>query len=188
MARHAGRTSRWTDRVEDVAAWMLLVAGLLLVLFGWLIGVGVYDRLIQQGRAEALDRTPTSATLPIDAPTVASVYATGPAAVGANAVWHDRFGVAHTGIVTAPQGLEAGGTVAIWIDRSGSAVPEPTSSGDAFAAAAISAVVVIVGGASVLAGLWALVRRVLLAYNCAAWEQEWRAVAPIWSRGEGKRG
>jgi hypothetical protein len=33
-----------------------------------------------------------------------------------------------------------------------------------------------------------VLRRVMLAYNCAAWEQEWRAVAPIWTRGEGKRG
>lgn len=187
MARHAGRTRRWTDRVEDIAAWVLLAAGLLIVLFGWMLGVSIHDRLIQQGQAEALDRTPATATLLDSAPTVASVYATG-SAVGANAAWQDRAGVAHTGIVTAPQGLDAGSTVAIWIDRSGATVSAPTSSSDALAAAVITAVIVIIAGASVLAGLWEVLRRVVLAYNCAAWEQEWREVAPIWSRGEGKRG
>jgi hypothetical protein len=39
-----------------------------------------------------------------------------------------------------------------------------------------------------LAVLWAVLRHVLMAYNCAAWEQEWKAVAPLWSRDGGKRG
>ena len=37
----------------------------------------------------------------------------------------------------------------------------------------------------VLAVLWAVLGRVLMASNSAAWEQEWRQVAPLWSRGEG---
>jgi hypothetical protein len=40
----------------------------------------------------------------------------------------------------------------------------------------------------VLAVVWAILGRVLMAYNSAAWEQEWRQVAPLWSRGEGRRG
>jgi len=170
-----------------MAAWLLLAAGLLVVLFGWMLGVSIHDRLMKQAQAEGLDRTPATATLLNDAPTVSSVYAAG-SAVGANAAWQDRAGVAHTGIVTAPQGLGAGSTIAIWIDRSGATVSAPTSSGDALTVAAIAVGIVIVGGLSILAGLWEVVRRVVLAYNCAAWEQEWREVAPIWSRGEGKRG
>jgi hypothetical protein len=187
MARHACRTGRWTDRVEDVAAWVLLAAGLLVVLFGCAFGVRTHDRLIQQGQSEALDRTPATATLLSDAPIVSSLYATG-SAVGANATWQDRSGAAHTGIVTAPQGLDAGSTLTIWIDRTGAEVTAPTSSGDALTVAAIAVGIVIVGGVSILAGLWEVLRRVVLAYNCGAWEQEWREVAPIWSRGEGKRG
>ena len=63
MALRAGRAGRWTDRVEDVAAWALLAAGLLLVLFGGVFGIGVYDRMVHQGHAESVDRTPASATL-----------------------------------------------------------------------------------------------------------------------------
>jgi len=38
-------------------------------------------------------------------------------------------------------------------------------------------------GAGLLFGLWALVRRATMAANCARWEDEWREVAPNWTRG-----
>jgi hypothetical protein len=130
MALRAGRSGRWTDRVEDVAAWVLLAAGLLVVLVGGVLGIGVYDRMVHQGHAEAVDRTSASATLLDSAPTIGSAYATG-SSVGVHATWKDRLGMTHTGLVTAPQGLDAGSTVPIWIDRSGAAVPEPMSARDA---------------------------------------------------------
>jgi len=122
-----------------------------------------------------------------DAPTIASAYATG-APVGVNATWSDRWGTPRTGIVTAPQGLAAGSAVRIWIDASGASVARPTSAQDALAVAAFAAVAVIGACLGALACLWETVRRVTLAYNCAAWEREWREVAAVWSRGEGKRG
>lgn len=185
MAVRVGRSGRWTDRIEDLVAWVLLAVGLLAVLFGCVLGIGIHDRLIQQSRIEALDRTPTSATLLERAPTIASPYAT-EAPVGVHATWQDRSGTTHTGLVTAPQGLDADDTLPIWIDGSGAAVPAPTSSGDAIAVAAMVVGIVILGSATVLAALWAILRRILLAYNCAAWEREWREVAPMWSRGEGR--
>lgn len=187
MALRAGRAGRWTDRVEDVAAWMLLAAGLLFVLFGGVFGSGVYDRMVHQGHAEAVDRTPASATLLDSAPTIAYAEATGPP-LDVQATWKDRWGATRTGLVPAPQGLDAGSTVPIWIDRSGAAVPEPMSARDALVTAGITAGLVIVAGAAVLAVVWAVLGRVLMAYNCAGWEQEWRQVAPQWSRGEGTRG
>ena len=77
MALRAGRSGCWTDRVEDVAAWVLLAAGLLVVLVGGVLGIGVYDRMVHQGHAEAVDRTSASATLLDGAPTIGSDYATG---------------------------------------------------------------------------------------------------------------
>jgi hypothetical protein len=62
------------------------------------------------------------------------------------------------------------------------------SARDALGMAGITAGLVIVAGVMVLAVLWAILGRVLMAYNSAAWEQEWRQVAPLWSRGEGRRG
>ena len=187
MALRVGRAGRWTDRVEDMAAWVILAAGLLLVLFGWVLGVETYHRIVQQGQTEALERTPTSAVLLESAPTVPSAYSTA-APVAVYARWQDRSGMPHMGLVTAPQWLTEGSTVPIWIDRSGASVPKPATSGDALGMAGIVAGMVIFWGVTALAVLWAALQRGLMAYNCAAWEQEWREVAALWSRGEGKRG
>ncbi len=186
MARRTTQIRRRTDRVEDWTAWVLLAAGLLVIIFGCAFGIRVDDQLTARSRAEALDRTPASATLLKAAPTIASAYATG-SPVGVTATWEDRFGVSHTGIVDAPQGLDAGSSVPIWVDRSGAEVSAPTTAGDAFVVSAIAAGLLIAACLGVLALLWEVVRRVILAVNCAAWEREWRTVAPIW-RGEGKRG
>src|SRR4249920_2277199 len=115
MARRATRIRRRTDRIEDWTAWVLLTAGLLVILFACAFGIRLDDQLTARGRAEALDRTPTTAVLLEPAPTIASAYGTG-APVGATATWEDRFGVGHTGIVSAPQGLEVGAKVPIWVD------------------------------------------------------------------------
>ena len=187
MALRRGRPVRWTNRVEDLASWVLLAAGLLLVLFACTTGIGIHDRLVQQGRADALDRTPTSATLLERAPTFVSPYSDG-TPVAVNATWDDRWGVERTGLVSAPEGSAKGSTLQIWIDQSGAPVLKPITSGDALALAGIITGLVIVAGVVVLALLWVALHRGLMAYNYAAWEQEWRAVAPLWSPGGGKRG
>jgi len=187
MASRARRPGRWTDRVEDATAWILLTAGLLMVLLAGVYGTAVHDRLTDQARAEALDRKPTVATLLNAAPTIGS-DSTLSMPVEVAATWPDRAGVPHTGTVPAPQGLAADTTVQIWIDRSGAPVPEPTSDGDALDLAIITAAITVLAGAIVLTALWCVVRRITLSYNCAAWEREWREVAAIWSRGEGTRG
>jgi hypothetical protein len=187
MALRKGRPARWTDRVEDMAAWLLLAAGLLVILFACTSGIGVHDRMVQQGRAEALDRTATSATLLERSPLIASPYNNG-APIPVLATWEDRSGMERTGLVTAPQGLAKGSVLPIWIDRSGASVPEPTTSGDALALAGMIIGLIISGGLAALAVLWAVLRHVLMSYNCAAWEREWRDVAPLWSRDGGKRG
>ena len=186
MALRMGWPGRWTDRVEDMAAWVLLTAALLLVLFACILGIGIHDRLLQRGQADALDRVPASATLLESAPTLASAYSTG-APVKVAATWEDRWGAEHTGSVTAPPGLDKGSSVPIWVDRSGAAVPKPMTRGDALGVAGITAGLVIAAGVMTLAVLWAVLRRWLMAYSCAAWEQEWREVAPLWSSDGGKR-
>ena len=59
MALRRGRPDRWTDRVEDLASWVLLAAGLLLVLFACTTGIEIAG---EQGRAwRPSYRIPTSA-------------------------------------------------------------------------------------------------------------------------------
>jgi hypothetical protein len=187
MVLRANRLRRVSDRVEDWAAWVLLAGGLLVILLSCVIGVRVHDQLIEQGRGEALDRTPGIARLLATAPTLTSEYgSSSPVTVAAS--WRDRSGVEHAGSVSVPQGLQAGSTVLIWTDRSGSAVPPPTSPNDALLSGVVAAGLVIGAAANVLACIWALVRHATLVYNCGCWEREWRAVEPVWTRGEGSRG
>ena len=187
MARRVNRSRRVSDRVEDWAAWVLLAGGMLVILLSGVIGVRVHDQLVEQGQREVLDRTPGVARLLAASPTLPSEYdPTSPVVVAAS--WRDRSGVEHAGSVSVPQGLQAGSTVPIWTDRSGSAVPPPTSTDDALLSGVIAAGLVLGAAASVLACAWALVRHATLVYNCACWEREWRAVEPVWTRGEGSRG
>jgi hypothetical protein len=160
---------------------------MLVILFSCVIGVRVHDQLVEQGRREALECTPGVARLLAASPTLRSEDATSSPVVVA-ASWRDRAGVEHAGSVSVPQGLQAGSTVPIWIDRSGSAVPPPTSRDDALLCGVVAAGLVLGAAASVLACVWALVRQATLAYNCGCWEREWRAVEPVWTRGEGTRG
>ena len=92
MALRMGRLTRWTDRVEDVAAWVLLAAGLLLVPLACTLGIGVHAQMVRQGQTEALDRTATSATLLERAPLIASPYNAG-APVDVPVTWVDRWGM-----------------------------------------------------------------------------------------------
>jgi hypothetical protein len=187
MVLRAHRLRRVSDRVEDWAAWILLAGGMLVILLSGVIGVRVHDQLVEQGRREALDRTPGIARLLATAPTLPSEYgSSSPVTVAAS--WRDRSGVEHAGSVGVPQGMQADSTVAIWTDRSGSPVSPPTSPNDALLGGVVAAGLILGAAASVLACVWALVRQATLVYNCACWEREWRAVEPVWTRGEGSRG
>jgi hypothetical protein len=170
-----GWTGRWTDRFEDATAWVLLAAALLVVLFG----IGVHDRLVDQARSRRVG--PHDGDRHLAERFTDSRVRLNPqhAAVDGS----DLEGP----IRRSPHGLDAGRTVQIWIDRAGARVPEPISDSDALAMATVTAAVTFLAGASVLGALWGAVRRITLSYNCAAWEREWREVAVIWSRGEGRR-
>jgi hypothetical protein len=187
MAVRTPRLRRTTDRVEDLTAWLLLATGMVLTLISCAFGVRLHDQLVEQGRAEASERTPGVAQLIDAAPRVPSGYAAGSPVMVA-ATWRDQSGVPHTGLVSVSQGLEAGSIVPIWTDRSGSAQPAPTSTDDALLSGIVAASAILAAGATLLVCVWALVRRVTLARNCARWEREWRAVEPVWIQGEDRRG
>ena len=62
-----GQTGRWTDRVEDATAWILLAAGLLVVLLGGAFGIGVHDRLADLGVTKSHSRPRCSNDNPVGA-------------------------------------------------------------------------------------------------------------------------
>jgi hypothetical protein len=184
MAMRTQPVRRRTDRIEDVAVWILIAAGLLVVLLSCGIGFRVHDDLLERGRMESAARTPTVARLLADSSVINSANAAS-SSVMVPATWQDPSGAPRTGFIEAPRGLHAGGSVAIWIDASGAKVPAPTSAEDAVVIGLVAGGMALGVGIGLLVGLWALIRRATLAANCARWEAEWREVAPRWIRGEG---
>ena len=90
MAVRTPRLRRTTDRVEDLTAWLLLATGMVLTLISCAFGVRLHDQLIEQGRAEASERTPGVAQLIDAAPRVPSGYAAGSPVMVA-ATWRDQL-------------------------------------------------------------------------------------------------
>ena len=181
MALRITSARRTTDRLEDVAAWVLIAAGLLVVLFSYGVGAQLYNQGLERAQVESVQRTPTVARLLADAPLNGSVVSRSSIVV-APATWQDRFGAAHDGLVLVPRGLRAGAEVAIWTDVSGANVPAPMTNQDALLVGLGGGGMALAGGIGLLFGLWALVRRATMVANCARWEDEWREVAPNWTR------
>jgi hypothetical protein len=182
MAPHIKSARRTTDRVEDMAAWVLIAAGLLVVLFSYVIGAQVYNQSLGRVQLERAERVPTSAQLLSDADVTSSVSSR-TSTVMAPAIWQDRFGSTHNGLVMVTRGLRAGGKVDIWTDAAGAKVPAPMTEQDALLCVLIGVGVALAGGIGLLLGLWAVVRRATMASNCARWEDGWREVAPKWTHG-----
>ena len=118
MALRTKSARRMTDRVEDMAAWVLMAAGLLVVLFSYGVGAQSYNQGLEQVQMQSAERAPAEATLLSDAQLNNSMSSSS-STVMAAATWQDRVGAAHDGFVMVPRGLRAGGTVAIWTDVSG---------------------------------------------------------------------
>jgi len=184
MALRITSARRTTDRMEDVAAWVLIAAGLLVVLFSYGVGAQLYNQGLERAQVESAERAPTVARLLSDAPLNGSVSSRSSIVV-VPATWQAR-GAAHDGLVMAPRGLRAGAEVAIWTDVSGANVPAPMTNQDALLVGLGGGGTALAGGIGLLLGLWALVRRVTMVANCARWEDEWREVAPNWTRGGGE--
>jgi uncharacterized protein (DUF2164 family) len=182
MAPRTNSARRTTDRMEDMAAWVLIAAGLLVLLLSYGVGAQFYNQGLERVQVESAERAPAEARLLSDAQLNSSVSSRS-STVMAPATWQDRVGAAHDGFVMVPRGLRAGGKVAIWTDVSGANVPAPMTSRDALLIGFIGGGVALAGGIGLLFGLWVVVRRVTMAANCARWEDEWREVAPNWTHG-----
>lgn len=100
----------------------------------------------------------------------------------APARWTDPQGVRHTGLVMARYGTRAGSTVRVWIDAAGRPTGAPMDqaqvAGQAILAAAIAALV----AGLILLGAGTLAHYLLGRRRLAAWDAEWRATGPQWSR------
>jgi len=101
----------------------------------------------------------------------------------ARARWAAAGGGARTGTVSAPPGARAGSTVPVWVDGSGQLTKAPPlrlSQVNEQAVLAAAAAVVALGYLLPCAGL--LARGLLARRRLAAWDADWRATEPRWTR------
>ncbi|MGD9527137.1 Rv1733c family protein [Pseudonocardia sp.] len=169
---------RLPDRIEDAAAWLLATLALLATLGAALVGQAVYAAAA--GEQARTDRVQVTATVLEDAPPVLTPGPAAPA-MSVRAAWTAPDGP-HTGQIVVAGQLPAGSVYPIWVDLSGRPVPAPPSTVDAVVSGVALAMSVLVGAFSMLAGLWWAVRAWTRRLASAAWEREWAAVEPRWSR------
>jgi len=169
---------RRTDRLEDVAAWLLVAAGLLVLLAAVAVTGTVLDHGSARAAAESAERTRTGAVLLEPAPATPS----GTAVTTVPARWTASDGRTGEARVAVRSGTPAGAVVAVWVDRSGSVVAPPSTRLDAVLSGVVSGLLVLAVGGLALAAAWAGVRTWAGTRNAAAWERDWARVEPVWSR------
>ena len=178
-SRNGPAARRTTDRVEDVAAWVLTAAGLFVVILSVLGGLGVHEDVRDRGRAAERDRTEVEAILVDDAPLQ---YREPGAADWASrtARYTDAAGQERELVLTVTGSSPAGMVVSVWVDRDGNLTAAPFTGTDAVVLGAVAAVGITVVGGLVLVLLWVAVRRWLDRCNDAGWDREWARIEPEW--------
>jgi hypothetical protein len=171
---------RTLDRVEAAVACVLVVVFLAgAPLAAVAVGHVVYSAASRTARAEVSWR---------QVPAV--LTATAPAAgfrqdqVTVPARWTAPDGTRHTGTVPAPAGTRAGRAVLVWVDAAGRLTGRPPLQPSQVRDQAVLATMVTplaVGFILLCAGL--LVHAVLGRRRLAAWDTDWQAIEPQWTKG-----
>jgi hypothetical protein len=172
------------DRLEVVLRLTTVLLILMAVPLA-VIGVGrtVDHLVIRQAQAERATDRQVSAVLTQAAPAqgTSDLYSDVQTA-WVPARWTAPNGTVHTGSLLAVAGARKGSTVRTWVTPSGVVTTPPTTHadtvGDVFIASAATAVILPL----VLAGLCGLGRQLLDRRRMNAWDAEWQAVEPLWTR------
>jgi hypothetical protein len=168
---------RTCDRVEAAfAAGLLatfLIAAPLLALFA---GQWAYGTSVRAQRAAIAARHLVPATLLAGAP-AQTIYC----CTRVRARWTAPDGTRRADWVRAPASARAGGTVRVWVDRSGRLTDPPLTASQVTNRTIFAAVAAPTAVAIALLGAGALARWVLDRRRLAAWDAEWRVTGPRWT-------
>ncbi|MFD0427285.1 hypothetical protein ACFQ60_01405 [Streptomyces zhihengii] len=145
-----------------------------------IVGVWAHSGFDHNRQEQVRDRRPVAARLLEDPHAVADSSGANRDA-RATVRWRDA-GAARTGTAEVSMDKRAGDRATVYVDEAGGNVKPPMDAYDV-AASTVAAAVLAPSGFVVVWGLtraaihWALDRRC-----CAAWEREWAAVEPVWTR------
>jgi hypothetical protein len=100
----------------------------------------------------------------------------------ARAIWAAPGGRVRTGTVSAPPGAKAGSTVLVWTDGSGQLTKAPLRLAQVNDLAVLAAVAASVALGYLLSCLGLLACGLLARRRLAAWDADWQATEPRWTR------
>jgi hypothetical protein len=172
---------RRTDRIEDVAAWLLTATGILVLIVATMLGVGGYAQGMERVRSDQADRVQATAVLLQDAPDLVVDHGATAPVVFVPARWSDVAGAEHEGKVMARSTDRAGDGIPIWLDHRGQPVGPPAVELTAVLNGVGVALVALVLGGGLIVGAWTGLRRAVFAHNTRAWEREWARIGPEWN-------
>jgi hypothetical protein len=172
---------RLTDHVEELVAWFLTAAALLVVVGACLTGIAVHGREAERAGAGDGSVTQVRAVLLEGVTVTTGDYgmhriATVPAR------WTDRGGLEHTGAIVVTRSAPAGTEFAVWTDADGKITAPPLHRVNAVFGGIVAAIGVLCAGATVIVATWLGVRGVTGRVNSRRWERGWARVEPMWRR------
>ncbi|AOW92651.1 hypothetical protein BFN03_07965 [Rhodococcus sp. WMMA185] len=167
---------RASDRLDFVAAAVMIIALLMMVPIAAAFGTATYAGLNEQSQAQLRAGHTESATL-IDDPrpsVVESATSRFPEVLDrATAQWSARDGTLRTAVVQTRPGAQRGDTVDVWVDMNGNMTDEPRPTAENAAIAVGSAVSVWVGAAVVFVLLFFGLRWMSTRSRMRQWDREW---------------
>lgn len=183
-ARHAGwgrnTLRRATDRIEAATVLGALALAVAAVPLATHVGTAAYQHNLAVSAEQTAASRAVVATLLQDAPVATG---DGPVLlVPVPATWTYPPGHQHTGVVSAPQDASAGSTVTVRTTLSGTGLVEPMGRDQAWARGGMMTMITLGGILAGLATLVLLVHRRLDRARYAAWDADWRRVAPRWAQ------
>jgi hypothetical protein len=129
-------------------------------------------------------RTQQAAWHQVPAVPLTTVPASGYGQYGATvrARWTAPDGSGHTGTIPVPRGATAGRKVPVWVDAAGRLTGPPLQVSQVQRQAALAAMLAPIVAGLVLLCAGQLAHGVLARRRLAAWDADWRATGPQWTR------
>ena len=169
---------RAVDRAEAAIVAALALAFLAVApLAAGLAGHIAYADGVRAAQAERADWHQARAVLLARA--VAADYS---GQAEAPAVWTALDGAKRGGLISAPLGTPAGGTVLVWTDAAGRQTGAPLSLAQVRGEEVLAAFIAPLTLGLLLLGAGTLAHFLLGRRRLAAWDEEWRATGPQWSK------
>jgi uncharacterized membrane protein YedE/YeeE len=172
---------RVTDRVEDAVAWVVMAAGLLLVMAAAVTGIAVHGGESARADLESRSRSQVRAVLVEEAWLRAGDLGER-LPIRALARWSGPDGREHTGTVDVGGVARAGTEVAVWVDAAGVAVSRPVRPVNAVVGGITAGFGVLCAGGTLLGAMWFAVRGLTGRSNARRWGREWEQAEPGWRR------